>query len=66
LFRDIDHYNVGLVVAALIGAALAVYAYGSYTRGDLAGYSILAVTGAASGIAFWVLYMNDYLGFPKR
>ncbi len=58
-------YKTGLIGSAIIGGAIASYCYGSYSD-DFLGYAILAVTGASSGIAFWVLYMNDHLGNFNR
>jgi len=61
----VDIYKAGLVISAIVGGTLAVFCYGSYAGYDLSGTALLAIAGAASGIAFWLLYMNDYLGFPK-
>lgn len=61
----LDFYHLGFIVCGLAGAAISCFCYGSYA-GDLEGYSLLAVTGALSGIAFWFLKMNEYLDLPKR
>jgi hypothetical protein len=62
---SLDIYHLGFVVCALAGAAIALFCYGSQSDGPDC-YTILAVTGALSGIAYWFLYMNDGLGLPKR
>ena len=61
----IENYRAGLVISAVAGGLIAMFCYGSYA-GDLEGYSLLAITGALSGVAFWLLYINDYLGLPKH
>lgn len=61
----IDGYRAGLIISAVIGSVGAMFCYGSYA-GDFEGYSLLAITGALSGVAFWLLYINDYLGVSKR
>jgi hypothetical protein len=60
----VEYYRAGLIVSAVIGSIIAMFCYGSYA-GDLEGYSLLGITGSLSGVAFWLLYANDYLGFHK-
>ena len=61
----VDVYRVGFVVAAIVGGSLAAYCYGSYASWELDGIILLAVTGALSGIAYWLFAMNDYLGLKQ-
>jgi hypothetical protein len=61
----VENYRTGLLICALAGCGVAVWAYGSYAT-DFAGYSLLAITGALAGIAFWLLYINDYLSISKH
>ncbi|HEY2416147.1 MAG TPA: hypothetical protein VGI40_28150 [Pirellulaceae bacterium] len=61
----VENYRAGLIISAVVGSVVAMLCYGSYA-GDLEGYSLLAMTGALSGVAFWLLYINDYLGISKR
>ena len=60
-----DIYRAGFIVAAIIGGAVAVYCYGSYASWELDGIVLLVVTGALSGIAYWLVVMNDYLGLKR-
>ena len=61
----VDIYRAGFVVTAIAGGCISVFCYGSYSRNDLSGIALLALTGALSGIAFWLLAMNDYLGLKR-
>src|SRR3954463_3894135 len=60
----LDTYQAGFIVCGLAGATIAAFCYGSYA-GDLEGYTLLALTGALSGIAYWLLTMNEHLGLPN-
>jgi len=63
MFDDI--YRTGFTVTAIVDGVLALFCYGSYAGYDDSGMVLLAATGALTGIALWLLFMNDYLG-PKR
>jgi hypothetical protein len=62
----VDNYREWLIFAALAGGAMALFAYGSYAGFDDSGIVLLAITGALSGIAYWLVFINDFLGTPKR
>ena len=63
MFFEIGH-RAGLVISGLIGCAVAVYCYGSEAN-DLSLFLTLAITGAASGIASWLVMVNGYLNLHK-
>jgi len=65
LQMSLDTYHLGFIVCGLAGAAIAVFCYGSYNDG-LDCDAILALTGVLSGIAYWLLYMNNHLSIPQR
>jgi hypothetical protein len=61
-----DNYKAWLIFSAVAGGVVALFAYGSYAGFDDSGIVLLAITGALSGIAYWLLYINDYLGTGKN
>jgi hypothetical protein len=62
----VDNYRAWLTLAAIAGGVVAVWAYGSYAGYDDSGMLLLAITGALSGVAYWLVFINDYLGNPKH
>jgi hypothetical protein len=62
----VEHYRAWLIFAGIVGGVAALWAYGSYAGYDDSGIVLLAITGALSGVAYWLLFINDYLGTGKK